>query len=75
VKTISNLRRHFGLQRKPVRVIEPFQTLGKVGWELIDSIGIDVIGARGKTTCLVLTIIRFIKSGKLPGDSSPFGLK
>lgn len=48
VKTISNLRRHFGLQRKPVRVIEPFQMLGEVGWELIDSIGIDVIGARGK---------------------------
>ncbi|MFW6246476.1 MAG: hypothetical protein ACOC13_03375, partial [Tangfeifania sp.] len=48
VKTVSNLRRHFGLQRKPVRVIEPFQMLGEVGWELIDSIGIDVIGAWGK---------------------------
>jgi len=48
VKAISNLRRHFGLQRKPIRVIEPFQMLGEVGWELIDSIGIDVIGAWGK---------------------------
>lgn len=48
VKTISNLRRHFGLQRKPIRVIEPFQMLGEVGWELIDSLGIDVIGAWGK---------------------------
>ncbi|MFW5755617.1 MAG: hypothetical protein ACOCWK_03380, partial [Tangfeifania sp.] len=48
VKTVSNIRRHFGLQRKPVRVIEPFQMLGEVGWELIDSIGIDVIGAWGK---------------------------
>lgn len=48
VKTISNMRRHFGLQRKPIRVIEPFQMLGEVGWELIDSIGIDVIGAWGK---------------------------
>ncbi len=48
VKTISNLRRHFGLQRKPIRVIEPFQMLGEVGWELIDSIGIDVIGAWGR---------------------------
>lgn len=48
VKTVSDLRRHFGLQRKPVRVIEPFQMLGEVGWELIDSIGIDVIGAWGK---------------------------
>lgn len=50
VKAISNLRRHFGLQRKPIRVIEPFQMLGEVGWELIDSIGIDVIGAWGKNS-------------------------
>ncbi len=48
VQTISKLRRHFGLQRKPIRVIEPFQMLGEVGWELIDSIGIDVIGAWGR---------------------------
>ncbi|MEN8115559.1 MAG: uroporphyrinogen decarboxylase family protein [Bacteroidota bacterium] len=48
VNTISNLRRHYGLQRKPIRVIEPFQMLGEVGWELIDSLGIDVIGAWGK---------------------------
>lgn len=48
VQTISKLRRHYGLQRKPLRVIEPFQMLGEVGWELIDSIGIDVIGAWGK---------------------------
>lgn len=48
VHAVSKLRRHFGLQRKPVRVIEPFQMLGEVGWELIDSIGVDVIGAWGK---------------------------
>ncbi|MCG6187371.1 uroporphyrinogen decarboxylase family protein [Maribellus maritimus] len=50
VQTISRLRRHFGLQRKPIRVIEPFQMLGEVGWELIDSIGIDVVGAWGKNS-------------------------
>ncbi len=48
VQTISKLRRHYGLQRKPIRVIEPFQMLGEVDWELVDSIGIDVIGAWGK---------------------------
>lgn len=48
IQTISKMRRHFGLQRKPIRVIEPYQMLGEVGWELIDSIGIDVIGAWGK---------------------------
>jgi hypothetical protein len=50
IQTISKLRRHFGLQRKPIRVIEPFQMLGEVDWELIDSIGIDVIGAWGKNS-------------------------
>jgi hypothetical protein len=48
VHAISHLRRHFGLQRKPIRVIEPFQMLGEVDWELLDSIGIDVVGAWGK---------------------------
>src|SRR6056297_33224 len=48
VNAISHLRRHFGLQRKPIRVIEPFQMLGEVDWELLDSIGIDVVGAWGK---------------------------
>ena len=50
IQTISKLRRYFGLQRKPIRVIEPFQMLGEVDWELIDSIGIDVIGAWGKNS-------------------------
>ena len=50
IQTISKLRRHFGLQRKPIRVIEPFQMLGEVDWELIDSIGIDVIGAWGRNS-------------------------
>src|SRR6056297_2278405 len=48
VHAVSQLRRYFGLQRKPVRVIEPFQMLGEIDWELIDSIGIDVVGAWGK---------------------------
>ncbi len=48
IQAIANLRRHFGLQQKPIRVIEPFQMLGEVDWELIDSIGIDVIGAWGR---------------------------
>ena len=34
VQAISKLRRHFGLQRKPIRVIEPFQMLGEVGWDI-----------------------------------------
>jgi len=48
VQTISNLRRHYGLLRNPIRIMEPFQMLGEVGWEMIDSIGIDVVGAWGR---------------------------
>ena len=48
VQALSKLRQIFGLQRKPIRVIEPFQMLGEVDWEMVDSIGIDVVGAWGK---------------------------
>src|SRR5690554_6488848 len=48
VQTLSSLRRFYGLQRKPIRIIEPFRMLGEVGWELIDTLGIDVVGAWGK---------------------------
>jgi hypothetical protein len=61
IQTISKLRRHFGLQRKPIRVIEPFQMLGEVGWELI--------GPGAETICSGLATIPHTKSGKLPGDN------
>ena len=48
VLTVENLRRHYGLEYKPVRVIEPYQMLGEVDQELIAAIGIDVIGAWGR---------------------------
>lgn len=44
IHALSRLRRHYGLQRKPIRVTEPFQMLGEVSWELIDAVGIDVLG-------------------------------
>lgn len=48
VQTVAQLREHFGLEKKPVRVIEPYQMLGEVDEELIQTMGIDVIGAWGK---------------------------
>ena len=48
VKAVAGIRELLGLGRKPIRVIEPFQMLGEVGWELIDSLGIDVVGAWGR---------------------------
>lgn len=45
VLALENLRNHYGLEKKPVRVIEPYQMLGLVENDLIEAIGIDVIGA------------------------------
>lgn len=43
VLAIENLRNYYGLVRKPVRVIEPFQMLGELDKELGEILGIDVI--------------------------------
>ncbi|HAH22573.1 MAG TPA: methyltransferase [Prolixibacteraceae bacterium] len=48
VLSVENLRRYYGLEKKLVRVIEPYQMLGEVDAELVDAMGIDVIGAWGK---------------------------
>ena len=41
---IENLRKHFGLEQKPVRIIEPYQMLGEIDDELMELLGVDVIG-------------------------------
>jgi hypothetical protein len=48
VLAVENLRKYFGLESKPVRVIEPYQMLGEVDSELIDAMGVDVVGAWGR---------------------------
>jgi len=45
---VEKLRQYYGLERKPVKVTDPYQMLGEVDEELIDLLGIDVIGAGGK---------------------------
>jgi Uroporphyrinogen decarboxylase (URO-D) len=44
VLIVEKLRAHFGLAKRPVRVIEPYQMLGEIDEELIDAMDIDVIG-------------------------------
>jgi hypothetical protein len=48
VLVVENLRKYYGLEQRPVRVIEPYQMLGLVDGELIEAMGIDVVGAWGK---------------------------
>jgi len=42
-KVVQELRDFYGLENKPVRVIEPFQMLGEVDAELQEIIGIDTV--------------------------------
>ncbi|MDR2763873.1 MAG: methyltransferase [Tannerella sp.] len=47
-RTVEALRRHYGLEEKPVRIIEPFQMLGEVDEALQEITGVDVIGVWGR---------------------------
>src|ERR1035437_4250061 len=44
VLIVEKLREYDGLEKKPVKVIEPYQMLGEIDGELIRAMGIDVIG-------------------------------
>jgi hypothetical protein len=48
VLAIEGLRKHFGFEHQPVRVIEPYQMLGEIDDELMEAIGIDIIGISPK---------------------------
>lgn len=48
VRSVRNLRIHFGLEDHPVKVFEPYQMLGEIEDDLADAMGIDVLGMMGK---------------------------
>lgn len=48
VLIVEKLRDFFGLEKKPVKVIEPYQMLGKIDDELIREMDIDVTGLFGQ---------------------------
>jgi hypothetical protein len=48
VFTIERLRDYFGLEKRLVKVIEPYQMLGEVESDLLKAMGVDVIGLWGK---------------------------
>ena len=50
VSCIENLRKHFGLDDEPVKVIEPYQMLGEVDDQLKEAMGIDTIGVFPRET-------------------------
>ena len=42
-ETVAAVRDMLGLEKKPVKVIEPYQMLGEIDDELMDALGIDVL--------------------------------
>jgi len=58
-KVIEGLRRHYGLEDKPVKVIEPYQMLGEVDNELQQIIGTDVTGIYGRSNMLGTTELEY----------------
>jgi hypothetical protein len=44
VLIVEKLREYYGLEKKPVKVVEPYQMLGEIDSELINAMDIDVIG-------------------------------
>ncbi len=50
VSCISELRDYYGLEKRPVKVIEPYQLLGLIEEDLQEAIGIDTIGVAPKNT-------------------------
>ncbi|MDR2424636.1 MAG: methyltransferase [Prevotellaceae bacterium] len=47
-RVVDALRRHYGLEEKPVKIIEPFQMLGEVDEELQAIMCVDVVGVWGR---------------------------
>ncbi len=49
VSCVAKLRDHYGLEKRPVKVCEPYQMLGLIEDDLKEAIGIDVTPLMGRT--------------------------
>jgi hypothetical protein len=47
---VEKLCRYFGLENRPVKVNEPYQMLGEIDEDLMDAMGIDVVGLYPRNT-------------------------
>ncbi len=50
VSCVAELRRYYGLEKRPVRVHEPYQMLGLLDEDLLDAMGLDVAGTYPRGT-------------------------
>ena len=44
ILSVQKLRKIFGLEEKPVKLVEPYQMLGEIDDELGEALGVDIIG-------------------------------
>lgn len=47
VLQVEKLREYYGLEKRPVKVVEPYQMLGEIDDELVKALNIDIIGIFG----------------------------
>lgn len=69
VTCVAALRDHYGLEKRLVKVHEPYQMLGWIDDDLADAMGIDVAGVIGPTT-----LFGFANTNWTPWRA-PFGLE
>ena len=50
VTCVAALRDYYGLEKRPVKVHEPFQMLGLIEDDLKEAIGVDIIAVNGRNT-------------------------
>ncbi|OFY68223.1 MAG: methyltransferase [Bacteroidetes bacterium RBG_13_43_22] len=48
VVIVEKLREYYGFEKRPVKVIEPYQMLGEIDTDLINAMSVDVIGFSGE---------------------------
>ena len=53
VSVVAGLREHYGLERRPVKLLEPFQMLGLIEEDLKQALGIDTEGVVRRRTIRV----------------------
>lgn len=57
-RIVEELRKHYGLAYKPVKIVDTFQMLGEIDEELAECIGIDCIGIGGEKDIFSLDTTR-----------------
>ena len=57
-RIVEALRNYYGLEPRPVKIVDAFQMLGEVDAELAEKIGVDCIGIGGPKDIFDLDVTR-----------------